>query len=303
MIRPKFRICKRYETDVWAELVEKRKKTNLAKSILIKNKFLLRKQSAFYFFFIKKNKKLFKKPIEFSGSYQGGLQRIIKRIIFKIAGKRRYISRMKLRRAKYFKKKVNRKFLKSRIGGKRKRTFIYRLDTRKPRKRRRKLTFFGIQYGFYLQLRSFYQMDYKKFKRIVKRNNKIKNKGGEYMAQLEYRLDIITYRLYMADTILEARNKVRNGEVLVNFVARKYRFDGIRVGEILTFLDPNSSKIFRNKILLKLKTARLFHNFPKYYEINYIYGFIIPISLPEVNEIPYPSKLDPLNGYLFSKFL
>ena len=50
MIRPKFRICKRYETDVWAELLEKRKKTNLAKSILIKNKFLLRKQSAFYFF-------------------------------------------------------------------------------------------------------------------------------------------------------------------------------------------------------------------------------------------------------------
>jgi len=86
-----------------------------------------------------------------------------------------------------------------------------------PRKRRSKLSEYGIQLREKQKLRRIYQVREKQFRRYVAEAERRKGITGENLLQiLEMRLDNVVFRLGFAASRLQARQFVNHGHVRVN---------------------------------------------------------------------------------------
>ncbi|MEZ0180513.1 30S ribosomal protein S4 ['Camptotheca acuminata' phytoplasma] len=87
----------------------------------------------------------------------------------------------------------------------------------KFKKKRSKLSDYGLQLKEKQKVRLFYGISEKQFKRIFYNSSKLKGINGEnFLILLESRLDNIVYRLNLAKTRAQAKQLISHGHVLVD---------------------------------------------------------------------------------------
>lgn len=147
----------------------------------------------------------------------------------------------------------------------------------------RTLSVFRTYYGDY---------SIKKFKYFIQRLKKRKlDFISKCLTLFESRLDILLYRLNYFKNPREARNFVRNKNVIINNNIKKELNYQLYINDIIE-IKKKWKHFFYQKIFKKLKLKKIIYNFPKYLESSYMLFKSIFILYPKKKEIPSIFKFD-----------
>lgn len=111
---------------------------------------------------------------------------------------------------------------------------------------------------------------------------------------LEQRLDMIILRLHWTQSIFESRQFILHGHVLVNGKLVTYPSYIIQPGDIIQ-IKQTSIKAVLKKLTTALKTSlkNIGVDVPNYLEVNYNVMSAILLYIPNMEEIPYPIRINP----------
>ena len=119
---------------------------------------------------------------------------------------------------------------------------------------------------------------------------------------LEHRLDIIIHRLNWVNSVAQAKQFIQHGNILVNGVKVTHRKFLIQPGDIIQVKlssIPQVVKNLNNTLDDCLKYGVL--DAPNYFEVNYNVMSAIMLYTPNLEEIPFPIKLNPYTIKQLSK--
>jgi small subunit ribosomal protein S4 len=171
----------------------------------------------------------------------------------------------------------------------RKQEFYYRIDIGKPKRKKRRLSIFGIRLKFRQKIRKFAsQMNVRQFRMYVKKSAKFNKLYKTFLKFLEGRLDFLIYRMNFVNNAREGRFLINHGNFLIN--GQKACFPSQQVLNYQTISVVNKD-FFYSKILNRLLNFNFFINVPVYIEINFRILTGILIFIPKKKQIPYPSKM------------
>jgi small subunit ribosomal protein S4 len=167
--------------------------------------------------------------------------------------------------------------------------FYYRIDIGKPKRKRRRLSIFGIRLKFRQKIRKFAsQMNVRQFRMYIKKSLKFNKLYLIFLKYLESRLDFLIYRMNFVNNSREGRFLINHGNFLVNGKQTFFPSQQIESFQIITVLNKN---FFYKKILENILNFNFFINIPLYIEMNYRILSGVLIFIPMGNQIPYPSKM------------
>lgn len=117
------------------------------------------------------------------------------------------------------------------------------------KKRKRRLSEYGIQLREKQKAKAIYGILEKQFKRLINKVQKKKGETGEMLISLlETRLDNIVYRLGFAKTRFQARQFITHGHVLVNEKKVNIPSYQVKENEVISL----SQKLQNNPLVLEL---------------------------------------------------
>ena len=167
--------------------------------------------------------------------------------------------------------------------------FYYRVDIGKPKRKKRRLSIFGLRLKLRQKVRKFAsQMNVRQFRMYIKKSSKFNKLYLTFLRFLESRLDFLVYRMNFVSTSAEGRFFINHGNFLINGQQCFFPSQQVKNFQIISVLD----KFFYYNLLLdRILNFKFFINVPKYIEINYRILSGILVYAPNKNQIPYPSKM------------
>lgn len=167
--------------------------------------------------------------------------------------------------------------------------FYYRIDIGKPKRKKRRLSIFGIRLKLRQKIRQFAsQMSVRQFRLYIKKSSRFNKLYLMFLRYLESRLDFLSYRMNFVNSSREGRFLINHGNFLVNGKQVFFPSQQIKNFEIVSVLDKN---LFYEKIVENILNFNFFINVPLYIEMNYRILSGVLIFVPKQNQIPYPSKM------------
>lgn len=167
--------------------------------------------------------------------------------------------------------------------------FYYRIDIGKPKRRRRRLSIFGLRLKIRQKIRKFAsQMNVRQLRMYVKKSSKFKKLYLSFLKFLESRLDFLIYRMNFVNDSRESRFLINHGNFLINGKKSCFPSQIVKNFEIVSVLNK---EFFYQKILQKLGMFYFFINTPVFIEMNYRILSGIFIFSPNPKQVPYPSKM------------
>lgn len=178
-----------------------------------------------------------------------------------------------------------------------KKRFVFRVDVINPKRKRGKLSNFYKLLKERRKILAFYGFVRKyQLKRILKVSKELQgNVIDNTILSLEMRLITVIYRMNFCNTIFEAKQRIKEGYILVNKEVITLPNFRVKEGDIIEIKDKFKNKVY-NLLLENLKNNRLYINLPKYIDVNYRIMSGVFLYKPGINEIPYPFKFK--RGYL-----
>jgi small subunit ribosomal protein S4 len=167
--------------------------------------------------------------------------------------------------------------------------FYYRIDIGKPKRKRRRLSIFGLRLKLRQKIRKFAsQMNVRQFRMYIKKTSKFNKLYLTFLKFLETRFDFLIYRMNFVDSSRESRFLINHGNFLINGKQSFFPSQNIKNFEIISVLNKS---LFYHKILQRLNMFRFFINIPVFIEINFRILSGILIFSPNSKQVPYPSKM------------
>lgn len=119
---------------------------------------------------------------------------------------------------------------------------------------------------------------------------------------LEHRLDIIIYRLNWVNSIFQAKQFIKHGNILVNGVKITHSKYLIQPGDVIQVKLTSIPQVIKrlNSVLNNINKYGIL-DYPAYFEVNYKIMSAIMLYTPSLEEIPFPIKLNPYTIKQLSK--
>lgn len=170
-----------------------------------------------------------------------------------------------------------------------KQEFYYRVDIGKPKRKKRRLSIYGLRLKLRQKIRKFAsQMNVRQFRMYVKKSVKFNKLYLTFLKLLESRLDFLIYRMNFVSTSSEGRFLINHGNFLVNGNQSVFPSQQIKNFQIISVINKD---LFYKIIINRIENFKIFINVPKYIEMNYRILSGILICPPKKEYIPYPSKM------------
>ncbi|MCX7677756.1 MAG: 30S ribosomal protein S4 [Spirochaetes bacterium] len=153
-----------------------------------------------------------------------------------------------------------------------------------PRKRRSKLSDYGIQLREKQKIKRMYGLLEKQFRRIFEDASRAKGiTGAQMISLLERRLDNVVYRMGFASSRMQARQFVQHRHVLVNGKIVDIPSYRISVNDVVEIRDK-----FKNNPILEgaIKLSKAVSSVPPWIEIDFENKKGKIIRLPERSDVP-----------------
>ena len=158
-------------------------------------------------------------------------------------------------------------------------------------RRKSKVSDFGLQLRAKQKLKGYYgNLTEKQFSRTY--NEAARRKGNtseNLIALLESRLDAIVYRAKFVPTPFAARQFVNHGHVLVNGKRVNIPSYRVKVGDVVQVRERS-----RNMALVLEALQLAERETPDYVEVDAKAMTAKYIRMPELAEVPYPVKMEPI---------
>jgi small subunit ribosomal protein S4 len=170
-----------------------------------------------------------------------------------------------------------------------KQEFYYRVDIGKPKRKKRRLSIFGIRLKFRQKICKFAgQISVRQFRMYVKKSSKFNKLYLTFLRFLESRLDFLIYRMNFVSNSREGRILINHGNFLINGEQSFFPSQQIKGFQTISVVDK---EFFYQKIIERIVNFNFFINIPAYVEINYRILAGILIFMPKKSQVPYPSKM------------
>lgn len=171
-----------------------------------------------------------------------------------------------------------------------KQEFYYRVDIGKPRRKKRRLSIFGLRLKLRQKIRKFAsQMNVRQFRMYVKKSTRFNKLYLTFLRLLESRFDFLIYRMNFVYTATEGRFLINHGSFLINGKPSFFPSQQIKNFQIISVLNKD---FYYNILLDRILNFKFFINTPVYIEMNYRILSGILIFMPSKYQIPYPSKMN-----------
>lgn len=155
-----------------------------------------------------------------------------------------------------------------------------------PRKRRSKLSDYGIQLREKQKIKRMYGLLEKQFRRIFEDASRAKGiTGAQMISLLERRLDNVVYRMGFASSRMQARQFVQHRHVLVNGKIVDIPSYRIMANDVVEIRDK-----FKNNPMLEnaIKLSKALSSVPAWIEVDYENKKGKIIRLPERSDVTVP---------------
>jgi len=204
----------------------------------------------------------------------------------KVGNRRNYMT--KIVKSKY---KISRRLGKS-LWGRSKDAFNYRAfppGIHGAAAGRKKYSDFGIQLRAKQQLKGYYNMTKKQFKRVYEEAVRKKGDTSELLiGLLERRLDAVVYRANFAPTIFSARQLVSHKHVLVNGKSCNIPSYQVQDGDVIEIKEKS-----KQMPLVMEATQKQEREIPVYLEVDAAKMTAKYIRQPIYVDVPYPVQMEP----------
>ena len=156
--------------------------------------------------------------------------------------------------------------------------------------RRQKVSDYGLQLMAKQKLKFHYgDITEKQFRRTYDEANRIKGNTAENLiGLLESRLEAFVYRAKFVPTIFAARQFVNHGHVKVNGVKTNIGSYRLKAGDVVEVREKS-----RNLALVLEALGSPERDVPEYIEVDPKAMTATFIRVPELNDVPYPVKMEP----------
>ncbi len=152
-----------------------------------------------------------------------------------------------------------------------------------PKKRRIKLSDYGVQLREKQKIKRSYMLLETQFKRVFEEATRLKGVTGENMlVLLERRLDNVVYRMGFASSRLQSRQLVQHGHVIINGKRVDIPSYQVKVNDIVEIKED-----FKNNAILEdaIKLSKAVGSVPQWVEVDYEKRNGKIIRLPERKDI------------------
>ena len=162
-------------------------------------------------------------------------------------------------------------------------------------RRKQKVSDFGLQLRAKQKLKGYYgNITEKQFSRTYEEAERRKGNTSENLiALLESRLDAVVYRAKFVPTPFAARQFVNHGHVLVNGKRVNIASFRVKPGDVVSVRERS-----RNMALVLEASQSAERDTPDYLEIDTKGLTAKFVRAPELAEVPYPVKMEPVGGIL-----
>ncbi|WP_084397607.1 30S ribosomal protein S4 [Henriciella aquimarina] len=156
--------------------------------------------------------------------------------------------------------------------------------------RRQKVSDYGLQLMAKQKLKFHYgDITEKQFRRTYDEANRQKGNTAENLiGLLESRLEAFVYRAKFVPTIFAARQFVNHGHVKVNGVKTNVGSYRLKAGDVVEIREKS-----RNLALVLEALGSPERDVPEYIEVDPKAMTATFIRVPELNDVPYPVKMEP----------
>ena len=156
--------------------------------------------------------------------------------------------------------------------------------------RRAKVSDYGMQLMAKQKLKFHYgDITEKQFRKTFDEANRMKGNTAENLiGLLESRLDAFVYRSKFVPTIFAARQFVNHGHVKVNGVKTNIGSVRLKPGDVVEIREKS-----RNLALVLEALGSAERDVPEYIEVDPKAMTATFIRVPELNDVPYPVKMEP----------
>ncbi|WP_370235307.1 MULTISPECIES: 30S ribosomal protein S4 [Henriciella] len=156
--------------------------------------------------------------------------------------------------------------------------------------RRQKVSDYGMQLMAKQKLKFHYgDITEKQFRKTFDEANRMKGNTAENLiGLLESRLDAFVYRSKFVPTIFAARQFVNHGHVKVNGVKTNIGSVRLKPGDVVEIREKS-----RNLALVLEALGSPERDVPEYIEVDPKAMTATFIRVPELNDVPYPVKMEP----------
>jgi small subunit ribosomal protein S4 len=155
-----------------------------------------------------------------------------------------------------------------------------------PRKRRGKLSEYGVQLREKQKIKRSYGLLEKQFQRTFEESNRIKGITGDNMLSfLERRLDNVVYRTGFASSRMQARQLIKHGHILVNGNIVNISSYRVKLGMIVEVIEKYKSNVV---IEDSIKLSKALSSVPEWIEVDYENKKGKILRLPSRQDITQP---------------
>lgn len=154
---------------------------------------------------------------------------------------------------------------------------------------RKKYSDFGTQLRAKQQIKGYYNMTEKQFRKIYKAATRIKGDSAENLVGLlERRLDMVVYRSNFAPTIFAARQLVSHKHVFVNGKFLNVASYQVKDGDVITIKDSSKQMPIIMEAVQKQE-----REVPDYLEVDAAKMSTKYVRTASYIDIPYPVQMEP----------
>jgi len=154
--------------------------------------------------------------------------------------------------------------------------------------KRKRLSNYGLQLAEKQKLQYYYGMKERQFRIFFVKASRSGNGVKELISMLESRLDAFVYRMKWAPTIFAAKQMIKHKHILVNGSVVSVSSFLLKAGDAVSLRDTIKD---HEKVKESMDLAE--RGLPTYFEV-YDEGKAAKlIKLPELDEVPYPVKVNP----------
>ncbi len=155
-----------------------------------------------------------------------------------------------------------------------------------PRKRRGKLSEFGVQLREKQKIRRTYGLLEKQFQRTFEEANRMKGVTGDNMLSLlERRLDNVVHRMGFASSRIQARQFVQHGHVLVDGRMVDISSFRVKVGTVIEVKENYKANVMLED---SIKLAKALGSVPEWIEVDFENKKAKILRLPTRQDITFP---------------
>lgn len=155
-----------------------------------------------------------------------------------------------------------------------------------PRKRRGKLSEYGVQLREKQKIRRSYGLLEKQFRLIFEEANRMKGVTGDNMLSLlERRLDNVVYRIGFASSRMQARQLIQHGHVLVNGARVDIPSFRVREGNLVEIAEKYKSNVMVED---SIKLSKALSSVPEWVEVDFENKKAKILRLPARQDVTAP---------------